>query len=412
MRSKIGPNIVKAMCLLHEETGREYLKLKQIYERVELLQGHANSHGGASIRAFLEHHCAASDVYQNRPKKPEVLFAMKSKKSGLWKSLTYAYQMKLRQLVPEMELSKSSLLSLFHGREVKSMMNSDVAFSYVLTVEDEMEEETFLEGNYVFCKTLSSQDFRKEKREFQEAILNGYSIFLFQKKTEEQFIFLGEAELEGDPSWNMVTGEVKIPLRRLTSLERTYQELEERMISLREEPVEFLPESIPYVEGLPNLRTFVPRQGRSSSHRSRPNYLARQVAREEHGRFSEERIFEQEKRRVSTYPNAASYLEKMDDFFRRRNDTEGYDILSFDYQDGVWKKRYIEVKSTVGGESTPIDITREELEFALQNKESYFLYRIVKSDSLDCYYKIIPGTCLEEFHKEETSYRLYQKNED
>ncbi len=410
MRSKIGPNIVKAMCLLHEETGQEYLKLKQIYERVELLQGYRNPHGGASIRAFLEHRCKTSDVYKNSRKKPPVMFAMKSKKSGLWKSLTYDYQVKLRRLVPKMEISRDILLSLFHLKETKSMMNSDVSFSYVLVVEEEVDEEPFFEDNYVFIDTLSSQMFRTEKRKFQEALMSGYSIFLFQKKREDQFVFLGEAEVEGDCSWEERTSTVKIPLRRVLSLEHTYQDLEERIASFCEEEVSR--EEIPYVEGLPHLRTFSPREERSRRPRSRPNYLARQIAREEHGRLSEERIFEQEKRRVSEYPDASRYLEEMDDFFQHRNDTEGYDILSYDYQDGLWKKRYIEVKSTVGGESTPIDITKEELEFALRNQESYYLYRIVKSDSLDCYYKIIPGTSLKEFHKEETSYRLYQKKED
>ena len=50
--------------------------------------------------------------------------------------------------------------------------------------------------------------------------------------------------------------------------------------------------------------------------------------------------------------------ELMEDFFKNKKENEGYDILSFELgENGDWIEKYIEVKSTKGSESTPIDIT-------------------------------------------------------
>lgn len=58
---------------------------------------------------------------------------------------------------------------------------------------------------------------------------------------------------------------------------------------------------------------------------------------------------------------------------KEEGDGAGYDILSFDDRGEV---RYIEVKSTTGGDRTPFFITRNELAFANAKRENYHLLRL------------------------------------
>ena len=59
-----------------------------------------------------------------------------------------------------------------------------------------------------------------------------------------------------------------------------------------------------------------------------------------------------------------------------RNDGDGlgYDILSV--EDESLKPRYIEVKTTSGKEDQPIFFSENELNFSIENKEHYYLYRV------------------------------------
>ena len=85
----------------------------------------------------------------------------------------------------------------------------------------------------------------------------------------------------------------------------------------------------------------------------------------------------------------------MEEFFNHKKENEGFDILSFERDsNGNYIEKYIEVKSTKGSESTPIDITIDEIEFAKEHAENYYLYRIIYSDSEQRYVKVVKGVDL------------------
>ena len=102
-------------------------------------------------------------------------------------------------------------------------------------------------------------------------------------------------------------------------------------------------------------------------------------------------------------------VEAMENFFENKKDNEGYDILSFEIDnDGNVIKKYIEVKSTKGDESTPIEMSDGELKFAEANKNNYYIYRVFNSASEVKCLKIINGNELfEKFQKVPTHYKLY-----
>lgn len=52
----------------------------------------------------------------------------------------------------------------------------------------------------------------------------------------------------------------------------------------------------------------------------------------------------------------------------------GFDILSVE-KDGI-TPRFIEVKTTTGNESQPIFFSTNELNFSIEHKEHYYLYRV------------------------------------
>ena len=74
----------KAVLVLHEETKKEWISLKEIYQKVEEIRQQPNANNGASIRAVLETHCKLSDTFLG-----EELFILKEKGTGLYKSIEY-----------------------------------------------------------------------------------------------------------------------------------------------------------------------------------------------------------------------------------------------------------------------------------------------------------------------------------
>ena len=101
----------------------------------------------------------------------------------------------------------------------------------------------------------------------------------------------------------------------------------------------------------------------------------------------------------------------MEEFFKSKKENEGYDILSFELNSkGDYVEKYIEVKSTTGNEETPIDITSNEISFAKQHMDNYYLYRIFYSDSKNPQYKIISGRDLLDeaiYNFVPTTYKIY-----
>ena len=108
---------------------------------------------------------------------------------------------------------------------------------------------------------------------------------------------------------------------------------------------------------------------------------------------------------------AYEQIEKMKTFFENKTENEGFDILSFELnKSNEYVEKYIVVKSTKGGESTPIDITDNEIRFAKDHIKQYYLYRIIKSNSEDRYVKVVTGKELFENYKfVPTAFKIYSK---
>ena len=142
----------------------------------------------------------------------------------------------------------------------------------------------------------------------------------------------------------------------------------------------------------------------------KPDYLAEELVKTKQGELNEKVIYERELQKMMKL-EAKEEVERMEEFFKNRNDSEGYDILSFEQQeDGSLKEIYIEVKSTKGNEGTPIDITDNELEFAKNHIDQYYLYRIYNIDKKNKTLKIVTGKeLLENYVFVPSSYKIYSE---
>jgi Protein NO VEIN, C-terminal len=100
--------------------------------------------------------------------------------------------------------------------------------------------------------------------------------------------------------------------------------------------------------------------------------IARELRMKTIGDAGEQLIFEYEKRFL--FGNDRADLSKNVRWVsKEEGDGAGYDILSFDMRG---KEKFIEVKTTVGGNRTPFFISRNEHEFALEKSANFHLYRV------------------------------------
>ena len=95
----------------------------------------------------------------------------------------------------------------------------------------------------------------------------------------------------------------------------------------------------------------------------------------EKGNKAEELIMEFERLRLAElgYNNL---IEKIEHVSKTKGDGLGYDILSYDIIDSNIVPIYIEVKGTTLDESSPFDITKNELEIAKIHGKNYKIYRV------------------------------------
>jgi molybdate-binding protein len=84
-----------------------------------------------------------------------------------------------------------------------------------------------------------------------------------------------------------------------------------------------------------------------------------------------------------------------------KGDGTGYDIQSFN-EDG--STRYIEVKTTNAGASTPFYVSQNELDFSEEVGESFFIYRVFDFSTDPKFYEL-RGALTITAHLEATAYR-------
>jgi Domain of unknown function (DUF3883) len=90
------------------------------------------------------------------------------------------------------------------------------------------------------------------------------------------------------------------------------------------------------------------------------------------GEAGEEFVLEHEKLSL-TLQGKASLAKNVVWISKEEGDAAGYDILSFDERG---EKKFIEVKTTLGGNLTPFFVSRNELAFCKANTDNYRLVRL------------------------------------
>lgn len=164
---------------------------------------------------------------------------------------------------------------------------------------------------------------------------------------------------------------------------RNFQHLLAEIVGehVRVDGLDELPLPRPSLEDLAALYVEAPPE-RSPSKYEVPEYIKelvrkldpveRDMRNRELGQAGEEMVLEYEKRFLvgcerRDLANNVKWISK------EEGDGAGYDILSFDPRG---EKRFVEVKTTVGGNRTPFFISRNERRFAERNVENFCLFRV------------------------------------
>ncbi|PKM39636.1 MAG: DUF3578 domain-containing protein [Firmicutes bacterium HGW-Firmicutes-9] len=113
-----------------------------------------------------------------------------------------------------------------------------------------------------------------------------------------------------------------------------------------------------------------PKQSDGRGHKV--NHIKKQINDMRIGLAGEKMVIEYEKKRLID-EGRDDLVAIIEHTSQEKGDGTGYDILSFDKNGN---RKYIEVKTTVGGEDTPFFITDNELQFSILNSDNYTLYRL------------------------------------
>jgi hypothetical protein len=127
-----------------------------------------------------------------------------------------------------------------------------------------------------------------------------------------------------------------------------------------------------FVEMPPALMPAMPRREDIERLVRKFNPVERDFRNRKLGRDGEELVFqfEQEKLKRLDRPDLAKKIRWISE---EDGDGAGYDILSFDEKG---KERFLEVKTTVGSDTTPFYITRNELSLSSERPEAFRLCRV------------------------------------
>ena len=101
------------------------------------------------------------------------------------------------------------------------------------------------------------------------------------------------------------------------------------------------------------------------------DYIAREANNTSLGKAGEQFVILFERARLIK-ANKENLATKVEQISLTEGASAGFDILSFD-ESG--KERFIEVKTTAFGASTPFFVTQNEVSFSRREENQYFLYR-------------------------------------
>lgn len=414
--------VIQALINLHKKTGKEWISLKEIYQEVENMTGKPNANKGASIRAMLETHSRKSEAFRGQE-----LFVMKEKGLGLYKYLFYDNIEFINNMKIGDIYTRDQLMQAFKISGQAGMMKTNTLNALILiTSEESVYKDSIIENStiqYTGEGLVGDQTITKNNKTLFYSKENNIPVYLFSKDNKRRYVFEGKVELYSNPyqvaekDINNIERKVwKFPLK-IISQNENMNDPKIKEISNKVKEIEnkyFLEEQIAqneikYIAGLLNIRKYR-KTGKHNQRLNKPDFIAQEIIKSKQGEINENDIFEFEIKQLIK-EEAHKQIKLMKEFFANKKENEGFDILSFEKnKQGQYIEKYIEVKSTKGDESTPIDITIDEIEFAKSHMESYYLYRIVNSTSNSRYLKIVKGKeLLKNYDFIPVTFKIYSK---
>ena len=414
----INSTIITAFVNIINRTSNEWISLKEIYEEVHTLNPNIAEE---TIRRTIFNHCEQSDAFIDTP-----YYISKEKGSGLYKFVYYDSIKIINNMTIGDIFTRDQLMSIFKISGQSGMMKTNTLNALVLTTSEEsiygdssIENGTIQytgegqEGDQTITKNNKTLFYSKE---------NNLPVYLFTKDKKRRYIFEGRVELYDKPYQtpeNDINGKErlvwKFPLKVIYSeeemVDESIKDISYEIIEISNSIQADDNKDIIYDESPLELRKYRKNDiERKINRTKKPDYLAEELVKTKQGELNEKVIYERELQKMMEL-EAKEEVERMKEFFKNRNDSEGYDILSFEQQeDESLKEIYIEVKSTKGNEGTPIDITDNELEFAKKHIDQYYLYRIYNSDKKNKTLKIVTGKeLLDNYIFVPSSYKIYSE---
>lgn len=410
---ELEKTVYKSIINLHRKTNKEWLHLKEIYEEVSKTRPLVN--GGASIRATIEKHCALSKAFSG-----EEQYILKEKGTGLYKSINYDRLTLIRNLNIGDVITHNQMMNMFKISGQQGIMPSNTLNCIVLMMSDSNEVyENSLVLNGVLQYTGQGQSGNQKLSGNNKTLYYSKKeekpIYLFAKNYKREYVFRGQVELYDDPYQVSEKERLvwKFPLKVMSetvkSKKKRIEDITYKIIKISEQLEEQIEiNNLIFKEGKLNIREYRKDKDKKKN-TNKTDYITAEIVKTIQGEINERVIYEKEIERLAEQ-DATEQIALMKDFFLNKKGNEEYDILSFELdEDGNFVEKYIEVKSTKGPESTPIDITDNEIRFAKDNIDNYYLYRIIKSNSKNRYVKVVKGKELfEDFRLIPTAYKIYK----
>lgn len=420
---KLKDAVYNSVINLHRRENKEWISLKEIYEEVERITGESLRNGGGSVRAVIEKGCSSSEIFSGEEK-----YISKGLGSGLYKVVWYDGVKFINSIRIGDIFTKQQLMDIFKISGQSGIMKTNTYDCLVLTTSEfntVYDDGTIEDGRIIYTGEglIGDQAISKNNKTIYESRETKIPMYLFSKDDKRRYTFEGRVELFEDPYQKEekdTNGNDrlvwKFPLRVVSdddssSYSYDYSDLVYEIVELenRINSDISLDNNLEYKDEPIIIRKYR-RTSIKTVRSSKPDYIAEEIVKNKQGIITERMIYENELRKLIE-AEATEETKKMEEFFLNKKENEGYDILSFELDDNdEYVEKYIEVKSTKGSESTPIDITDNEMEFAKRHIDNYYIYRIVNSDSDKRYCKIIKGKDLfddEKFNFIPTSYKIY-----
>ena len=309
---------------------------------------------------------------------------------------------------------------------MSGIMKSTKTYSLVLISNEEngyYEDSTIIDGKLIYTGQglNGDQELTGNNLLLANSLKDELPVYLFTKDKNLLYHFEGEVVLDDKP-YTVKEKErlvYKFPLMIVNNYD-TYENSKEykkvvKLVKEIEEEYQVTSVSngkLNFVNEPIKIRKYNDNKDRKSTRKNKPDYVAQEILKTTQGEITEKDVLEYEINRVMQF-DTQGLVEEMNRFFENKKDDEGYDIKSFDIDEkGNVIERYIEVKSTTGGETTPIEISDNELRVAYENMQQYFIYRVYNCDNENKKVKVINGSDL--FNKDKfecipTNYKIYGK---